>query len=411
MLQKTPKTQKTLKPQKPQVSNNRDVALKEPGRHRVGGEQGLYLFVSPDEQVRRWIFRFTSPVTKRVTETGLGMASAVSFAQAKAKAGDLRKQIANDICPIHAKRAEQASRVTFKEAADGWIATHQPAWKGGSNSSQKKNATLLLYHHGAPLAGRRVGEISVDQIQETLKELWARAPNQARRTLSMFERVFDYAKAKGFRVGDNPCAWKGNMEYRFPRQRAQSGKHHPAMDYQALPRFVKELRKKQDTATWAVALEFLILTCARTKEVLRAQWSEIDWDQKLWVLPKDRTKQGREHAVPLSERAMTLLTRQKEYSSGSEYIFTGRMQKVLDIKIMYEHLRGMGINASVHGFRSSFRDYMGNETSFAREPVEECLAHRLGNSVEQAYRRQTALKKRQEIMEAWADYCAGEMTP
>jgi integrase len=410
VLEKTPKPPKTPnppKPPKPQVSNNKDVALKEPGRHRVGGEQGLYLFVSPDEQVRRWIFRFTSPVTKRVTETGLGMASAVSLAQAKAKAGDLRKQIANDICPMHAKRAEQASRVTFREAADGWIATQQPAWKGGSNSSQKKNAVLLLYHHGAPLAGKRVGEISVDQIQETLKELWARTPNQARRTLSMFERVFDFAKARGWRQGDNPCAWKGNMEYRFPRQRATDRRHHPAMNYQALPGFVKELRKRQDTATWAVALEFLILTCARTKEVLRAQFSEIDWDNKVWVLPKDRTKQGREHTVPLSERAMALLTRQKEHSNGSEYIFTGRNQKPLDIKIMYEHLKGMGVKESVHGFRSSFRDYMGNETHFAREPVEECLAHAVGNSVERAYRRQDALNKRRVILDHWSEYCAG----
>jgi integrase len=407
MLEKTPQTGLT----KPQVSNNKDVALKEPGRHRVGGEQGLYLYVSPDEQVRRWIFRFTSPVTKRVTETGLGMASAVSFAQAKAKAGDLRKQIANGICPIHAKRAEQASRVTFRDAAEGWIATHQPAWKGGSSSSQMKNAKLLLHNHGARLAGKRVGEISVDQIQETLKELWARAPNQARRTLSMFERVFDYTKAKGWRQGDNPCAWKGNMEYRFPRQRTTDRRHYPAMNYQALPGFVQELRKKQDTATWGVALEFLILTCARTKEVLRAQFSEIDWDQKLWVLPKERTKQGREHTVPLSDRAMALLARQKEHSNGSEYIFVGHNQKVLDIKIMYEHLKGMGIEASVHGFRSTFRDYMGNETHFAREPVEECLAHRLGNSTEQAYRRQSALDRRREIMEAWSAFCAGELRP
>jgi integrase len=182
------------------------------------------------------------------------------------------------------------------------------------------------------------------------------------------------------------------------------------MNYQALPGFVKELRKKQDT--WAVALEYLILTCARTKEVLRAQWSEIDWDNKVWVLPKDRTKQGREHTVPLSDRVLTLLMRQKEHSNGSEYIFTGRRPgghngKVLDIKIMYEHLRGMGIEASVHGFRSSFRDYMGNETHFAREPVEECLAHAIGNSVERAYRRQDGLNKWRVILDHWAEYCAG----
>jgi integrase len=335
------------------------------------------------------------------------MAANVSLAQAKSKAGGLRKQIANGICPIHAKRAERGSHVTFKEVADGWIETHKVSWKGGSESSQMKNAVLLLHVHAAPLTQKRVAEITPDMIQSALKELWARTPNQARRTLSMFERVFDYAKAKGFRVGDNPCAWKGNMEYRFPRQRAQDRKHHSAMDYQALPGFVRELRKKQHTATWAVGLEFLILTCTRTSEVLKAQWSEIDWDQRLWTIPADRMKAGRQHQVPLSDRAMALLARQKKYSNQSPFIFTGYSREALAGKAMINGLRGMGVKESVHGFRSSFRDYMGNETSFAREPVEHCLAHRLGNSTEQAYRRQTALKKRQEIMEAWSLYCAG----
>jgi integrase len=153
-----------------------------------------------------------------------------------------------------------------------------------------KNAELLLYTHGKPLADKPVSTITPDMVEAALQELWARAPNQGRRTLGMWERVLNYAKAKGWRQGDNPCAWEACHEFRFARRRAQDKGHHPAMDYAQLPQFMRDLRIRQDKGTWALALEFLILTCARTNEVLQAQWSEIDWDQRLWTLSADRMK-------------------------------------------------------------------------------------------------------------------------
>jgi integrase len=208
------------------------------------------------------------------------MASAVSLAQAKTKAQGMRRQIANGICPIYAKRAERASQVTFKEACDGWIAVHQSSWKGGDTGSQMRNAKLLLHHHGKPLADKPIASITPDMIQSALEELWKRAPNQGKRTLGMWERVMDFARAKGMRTGDNPANWKGMFEYRFPRRRSADKGHHDALAYEEMPEFMRELRRRQMRGTSAVCLEFTILTAARTGEVLGMQWSEVDWDKR-----------------------------------------------------------------------------------------------------------------------------------
>jgi integrase len=325
----------------------------------------------------------------------------VALGDAKAKAGGLRRQIAQGICPIHARRAEQASKVTFKEAADAWLATHQPAWKGGSEGAQMANAILLLYGHGAPLAQKRVAEITPNMIQAALDQLWKRAPEQGRRTLSLWSRIFDYAKAKGWRSGDNPCAWRGCFEYRLPRRRTTERKHHPALPYEELPAFMNTL--KQHRAAAALALEFTILTCTRTSEALGARWAEINFDTRLWTIPKARMKAGKEHVVPLSDRAMEILKHQQH--SPGEYVFMGRNKTRLADRTMWNLLEFMGVKTSVHGFRASFRDWTGDETTYARETIEECLAHQIGNAVERAYRRTTALEKRREIMQAWADYC------
>jgi integrase len=328
----------------------------------------------------------------------------VSLSDAKTKAGGLRQQIANGVCPIRTQRQERVAHVTFKEAAKGWIETHKVSWKGGDNSSQMKNATLLLYGHGAPLAQRRVAEITPDMIHAALKELWSRAPDQGRRTLNMWERVFDYAKAKGWRSGDNPCSWRGCFEYRLPRRRTTEREHHPALPYEQIPALMKELR--QHRAVSALALEFTVLTCTRTSEALGATWTEIDWDKKLWTIPASRMKAGKEHVVPLSTRAIEILKYQQQHSQ-SEYVFTGSNKTRLRSRAMWNMLHEMGIKASVHGFRSTFRDWCGNQTDFPREHVEEALAHQVGSAVERAYRREAGLAKRRVIMEAWADYCSG----
>jgi integrase len=393
-----------LKIQKLELTN-KTVVVAAPGRHQIIGTRGLYLYVSPGGDTRRWILRYTSPATRRPTETGLGLWPEVALGDAKAKAGELRRQIAQGICPIHAKRAEQASKVTFKEAADGWIETHKVSWKGGSESAQMANAVLLLYGHGAPLAQKRVAEITPNMIQAALEQLWKRAPEQGRRTLGFWARVFDYAKAKGWRSGDNPCAWRGCFEYRLPRRRTTERKHHPALPYEEVPAFLKVLR--QHRACSALALEFTILTCARTSEALGAGWAEVDFEKRLWTIPRARMKAGKEHVVPLSTRAIEILKYQQQHAPG-EYVFTGCNRTRLADRTMWNLLDFMQVKASVHGFRASFRDWAGDMTTFQREIIEECLAHQIGNDVERAYRRTTALEKRTEIMQAWSAFCGGE---
>jgi integrase len=395
MLQKTPK---------PYLSSNKDVAAMPPGRHRVVGETGLYLLVSPDLQVRRWVFRYTSPVTHKQTETGLNLASVVTLTQAKARAGDMRKQIASGVCPIHAKRDLCASQVTFKEACDLWIEIHKPSWRG---KSMEKDVNILLHQHGAALATKPVRDITPDVVQGALTELWAKYPLQGRRALSAWERVMDFAKAKGWRQGDNPASWRGCHEYRFARVRDNERGHFAALPYEMMPEFMEALRKKQARSISAVALEFTILTACRSGEVFGMRWTEIDFDKSIWTIPAQRMKGGREHIVPLSARAIEILILQRQYSNGSAFVFTGNSQTQLTNTSMRSVLGYMRVKTSVHGFRSTFRDWCGDKTSFQREHVEACLAHRIGNSVEQAYRRLDALEKRREILEAWAGHCQG----
>lgn len=389
---------------------NKSIALAEPGRHHAGAK-GLYLYVSPDGQVRRWIYRYTSPVTRRVTETGFGPVTVLTLAQAQTKANDYARQVAQGICPIHAKRAEQVSRTTFREACEGWIATHQLAWKDdsrGCGGSQMRNCNILLFSHGKPLLDKPVGSITPDMVETTLKGLWTKYPLQGRRALEMFARVLDYARAKGMRSGDNPADWKGCHQYRFARVRKIDRKHFAALPYEALPNFMQQLRQRQGRGVGSVALEYVILTACRTGEALGMQWSEIDWAKQTWTIPKERMKAGKEHVVPLSKRAMELLTLQKQHSSCSGYVFEGYGRTRMEERTLRSILKRMNLSATVHGFRSTFKDWAGDTTHFTREDVEGCLAHQVGNEVERAYRRATALEKRRAIMAAWAEYCEGQ---
>jgi integrase len=385
---------------------SRDIVGLPPGRYQLTGSKGLYLIVSEDEQVRRWVYRYTSPVTKRVTETGLGLFPAITIDDARDKAADLRKQVAHGICPINAKRAEHASKVIFREAAEGWIAARKPSWR---SQSQERNARLLLFNHGHALCKMPVASITRDHVQRALEALRAKYPRQARRALAMIKCVLDFAKAKGMRTGDNPAEWKGCHEYLWgPQAKAHHGallpRHYAALPYSQLPEFMRQLRRRQAYGRGALALEFLILTATRTGEVLGATWNEIDWGKQIWTLLPHRTKQGREHQVPLSDRAMQILTMQMQFAN-TDYVFTGYKRTRLADKTMASVLCTMGVTVTVHGFRSTFRNWAGAETMFQREMIEQCLAHQVGNAVELAYWSSDALAKRRVIMEAWADYC------
>ena len=240
-----------------------------------------------------------------------------------------------------------------------------------------------------------------------LKPIWTTKPETASRVRGRIEKVLDAAKAKGFREGENPARWRGHLDHLLPRPSKLARGHHAAMPYDEVAGFVADLRGREALA--ALALEVCILTAARSGEILGMRWDEIDLDKKVWTVPAHRMKAGREHRVPLSQRATDILVRLGEGRSG-DFVFPGqRRDKPLSGKAMELMLRRMKIeNATTHGFRSSFRDWAGNETGYPRELIETALAHVIGDKAEQAYRRSDALEKRRTLMEAWASHCSGQ---
>jgi integrase len=253
---------------------------------------------------------------------------------------------------------------------------------------------MTLATYAAPLRVKPVDTITTEHVLAVLKPIWTRR----------IEKVLDAAKAKGYRSGENPARWRGHLDHLLPKPRKLTRGHHAAMPYEEVPAFISELRKRQATA--ALALEFCILTAARSGEVLGVRRSEIDFDKKVWTVPASRMKGGREHRVPLSTRAFGIITELVE-SHSSEFIFPGQMQKKpmsnMAMDMMLRRMKRTGV--TVHGFRSSFRDWAGNVSSFPREVTETALAHVIGDKAEQAYRRSDALDKRRKLMDAWAAYC------
>jgi integrase len=246
--------------------------------------------------------------------------------------------------------------------------------------------------------------IATDDVLAVLKPIWTTKSETASRVRGRIEKVLDAAKAKGFREGENPARWRGHLDHLLPRPSKLARGHHAAMPYEDVPAFIAQLRERE--ASSALALELCTLTAARSGEILGMRWSEVDLNRKIWTVPANRMKAGREHRVPLSPRAIVIL-RQLEKLKTGEFVFPGQARnKPLSNMAMEMVLRRMKIDdATVHGFRSSFRDWAGNVSSFPRELIETALAHVIGDKAEQAYRRSDALEKRRKLMEAWASYC------
>jgi integrase len=375
-----------------------------PGRHSTG-IPGLYLHVTPRHH-RRWVFRYSRPHGAGVTEHSLGPASQGNFPAVQLRVVQLRALLAQGTDPVAHARAQQRTNITFAEACSRYLDHSRAVW----SASQLRNADLLLRVHASELAATPVLAITEDMIVSALMPLWKQTPKQARRALNMWKCVLDFA---GRRL-DNPAAWKGNMQYKFPRSPRQARNHYAAMPVHQVPMFIAVLRPYQVRSTGAVALEFLILTVCRSGEVLNAQWSEFDLtaaNAAVWVIPAERTKQRRQHIVPVTNRVMELLRRQKQYSTGSPFVFTGYSDKALAEKSMVPYLHEMGATETIHGFRASFKTWATEQTQHPREIIEMCLAHQVGNQVEQAYLRGDALDKRRALMNDWEQFCLSGIYP
>ena len=376
----------------------RAAATAKAGTHGDGA--GLYLVVSPTGG-RKWVYRFSW--RGKVTMMGLGAADVVSLAEARNLRDEARRTVASGRNPIEARREAikaKAGKPTFGEVADALIESKAAEWRNAKHRAQWK---MTLTEYAAPLRSKPVDEIDTAAVLEVLKPLWLEKPETASRLRGRMEAVLDAAKAQGHRSGENPAAWRGHLSHLLPKRQKLTRGHHAAMAYAEVPAFIAKLRERDAVA--AMALEFCILTATRSGEVYGARWSEIDMAAKVWTIPATRMKAARAHRVPLSDRVLTILKKLAEAKTG-KFVFPGhRDGKPLSNMAMEMVMRRMKIEGvTVHGFRSAFRDWAGNETHFPREIAEAALAHVVGSAVEQAYRRGDALEKRRALMTAWADY-------
>ena len=375
----------------------RKVETAKPGVYLDG--QGLRLIVGATGG-RKWVFRFMR--RGRSQEMGLGGA-AVSLAKARERAAEARRMLAAGQNPIDGARLAKAGRPTFGQVADDFLSAKQSEWRNAKHRAQWE---MTLQRYCTPLRSRSVDEIDTAAVLEVLKPLWASVPETASRLRGRIETVLDAARARGL-IGPheaNPARWRGHLDKLLPKRQKLTRGHHAAMPFADVPKFMASLRKRDAVA--ALALEFTILTAARTGEALGARWDEMDLKQGVWTVPASRMKGGRAHRVALSRLALAVLKKLDAARTG-EYVFPGRRPgKPLSGMAMEMILRRMKVNSvTVHGFRSSFRDWCGEVSTFPREVAEAALAHVAGDQTERAYRRGDALEKRRELMEAWASYC------
>lgn len=373
----------------------RKVATAKTGKHSDGGN--LYLVVS-GSGARKWVLRFTWRGAAK--EMGLGSANDVPLIDAREKAADARRTIAKGLNPID-ERKRDGGIPTFGSIADDVCETLSAGFRNEKHKAQWRT-TLSTY--AAPLRSKPVDTVSTEDVLAVLKPIWSEKPETASRVRGRIEKVLDAAKAKGHRTGENPARWRGHLDHLLPKPQKLKRGHHAAMPYEAVPPFFAELRAREATA--ALALEFCILTAARSGEVLALSRPEIDLDKKVWTVPANRMKAGREHRVPLCDRAVSILKELSTLTKG-KFLFAGQSgDKPLSNMAMDMMLRRMKRNdVTVHGFRSSFRDWAGNVSTFPREVIETALAHVIGDKAEQAYRRSDALEKRRKLMDAWGNYC------
>ncbi len=369
-------------------------SLVEPGRYADG--DGLFLDLNAKAS-GRWVVRVQSDGKRR--EFGLGSLKAVSLADARDAAFVMRRKVAQGIDPVEERKQERLVMPTFAEAAKLVHEEHQAGWKNGKHQKQWL-ATLETY--AFPLLGNRpVDQIEGPLIRDVLAPIWLSKPETARRVRQRIGIVLDWSCAKGLRKTEAPLR---SISKGLPRQPKKDG-HFAAMPYAGVPGFMGKLQERQSVGR--VAMEALILTAARSGEIRGATWSEVDLDAGLWTVPASRMKMGRTHVVPLSAQAIAAFERAKTYKAGaSDLVFPGQdVRKPLSDMTLLKILRDMDLGVTVHGFRSTFRDWVAEQTDYAGEIAEAALAHTVSNKVEAAYRRTDFLDKRRGLMRDWGAFC------
>lgn len=381
----------------------RDTQIKGLPAGRYGDGDGLWLYVNK-AGTRSWVFIFIRQAVRR--ELGLGsygnVPGKISLADARRRADEAREIIKNGGDPAKemAHRRRSVKLRTFGECADELLTSKENTFRNAKHAAQWK---MTLTEYAYPLRKIPVGDVSTDDIVRVLRPLWTEKQETASRLRGRIEKVLDYAKVVGLRSGENPARWKGHLDHILPARQKLARGHHAAMAYADVPAFMGRLVGVDGFG--ARALELCILTATRSGEVLNAQWPEFDLAKALWTIPAERMKAGVEHVVPLSARALAVLKGLKA-KRLSDYVFPGAApKKPLSNMAMTAVMRRMKKGEfTVHGFRSSFRDWCGDATNFPRDVAEMALAHKVGDEVEQAYRRGSALAKRKKLMDAWSAY-------
>jgi integrase len=383
-----------------------------------GDGAGLWLTVGPTGG-KSWLLRYM--LNGRAREMGLGPLHTIGLAEARERARACRHQLLDGIDPLDAKKKEKARRaaeiaaaITFKQAAESYIKAHRAAWRNAKHAWQWEQT---LEAHVYPVIGEvSVAVIDTGHVTKILEPIWSTKAETAARVRGRIEAVLDYAKVRGWRTGENPARWKGHLENVLPsRSKVAKVTHFAALPWGEIGTFMAELDKREGTA--ALALRFAILTAARTGEVIGARWSEIDMRAAVWTVPGERMKAEREHRVPLADAALAALREAGKlrrddadgpvFPGGKGGTLRGPMSNMAMLALLRRMGRG---DLTVHGFRSAFRDWAAEATSFDHDTAEAALAHTIESKVEAAYRRGDLFEKRRRLMEAWADFC-GRVAP
>jgi integrase len=383
---------------------------------------GLYLRVTP-EGARNWVLRYM--LDRKPHWMGLGPLALCSLAEARARALEARKQRHDGIDPIAARRAERArlrldasKAITFKQCAETYIAAHRAGWRNPKHAAQW-SATLATYAYPV-VGGLPVQSLENGLVLRVLEPIWTAKPETASRVRGRIEAILDWAAVRGYRTGENPARWRGHLDKQLPQKtKVREVAHHAALPYAELPAFLPTLRAQVGVS--ARALEFLLLTAARTGEVIGARWSEIDLIDKVWTVPAGRMKAHREHRVPLSPQALAILCDMQADRRDDDrtFVFPGHKAGApLSNMALLMLLRRVGrADLTAHGFRATFKTWASERTAFQREIIEVALAHLMsGDKTEEAYWRGDLLSKRRRLMEAWGSFCseprrAGEVLP